>query len=521
MNSVKNFKSYKLFIVIGIFITYLLLGTGIHGDDYTIIYNMLEYDIWKFLNPGLDDFRLMIFNLISYYSFWWAFPVFGYDNQLGYDIIKVVAHGAGIYFTYMFFQDYVSRDRALLASIIFIFYPLHDTTTYWYMTLPYMLTPAVLLYGHHLIKNNKFKIGFFTTFLGAFASYAAPPYVFGLTAIFVLEKKFKKAVIYATPGILYLIYYFSIKLIFPESELRINSELDIISFFKHFLLQPISILEASIGPSYWFKVIYSVGSMSMVSMLIAGVTMYFFLRFARLISTPSGIYNPLLIGIISVLFLSFAMFALTGMYSHSAFNLGNRTTVYVALLISYLLVALIPSNKKAVIFVSIIFLLPVIGISDHWKEWNDNQKDIIVNINKNDDLKLLPVDSTLVVVGNTYSNLGPFSHIEFFSMSWIVSSHFRTGAGVKSENIVALTSYIKFQNDSLVDIKYNNKYSLGENIYVYNTETDSLNKITMLGLRALVSQENKEIRHWVQLLKDTWLQELIISLSPRLVYLFR
>ena len=69
MNSVKNFKSYKLFIVIGIFITYLLLGTGIHGDDYTIIYNMLEYDIWKFLNPGLDDFRLMIFNLISYYSF--------------------------------------------------------------------------------------------------------------------------------------------------------------------------------------------------------------------------------------------------------------------------------------------------------------------------------------------------------------------------------------------------------------------------------------------------------------------
>ncbi len=521
MNRTLNHKFYVLFVSIAMLTIYLLLGTGIHGDDYTIIYNMLEYDIWKYLNPGLQDFRLMIFNLISYYSFWWAFLVFGYDNQLGYDVIKIVAHGAGIYFTYMFFQGYISRDRALLASLIFIFYPLHDATTYWYMVVPYILTPSVLLYGHYLVNNNRLKAGVLATSLGVFASYSSPPYVFGLASIFLLEKKFKKAVIYIIPGFLYVIYYFSIKLIFPESELRINSELDIIGFLKHFLLQPISMLEASIGPSYWFKIIYSIGSMSMVSILIATVIMYFCLRFVRLASEPSGLYSPLLIGIISVLVLSFSMFALTGMYSHSAFNLGNRTTVYGALLISYLLVALIPSNKKSVIFIFIIFLLPVIGLSDHWKEWNNNQKEIIVNINNNKDLRSLPVDSTLVVVGNTYSNLGPFSHIEFFSMSWIVDSHFRTGARVKSRNIVALTSYIKLKDNSLIDIKYSVVHPLNEHIYLYNSETNVVDKLTMLSLRNLVLQENKEIRHWIQLLKNTWIQELIILLSPRLAYLFR
>ena len=56
MNRTLNHKFYVLFVSIAMLTIYLLLGTGIHGDDYTIIYNMLEYDIWKYLNPGLQDF---------------------------------------------------------------------------------------------------------------------------------------------------------------------------------------------------------------------------------------------------------------------------------------------------------------------------------------------------------------------------------------------------------------------------------------------------------------------------------
>ena len=73
------------------------------------------------------------------------------------------------------------------------------------------------------------------------------------------------------------------------------------------------------------------------------------------------------------------MYALTGLYSHSAFNLGNRSTVYGSLLIAFLLVSFLPANKKSVIFLLIIFLAPVFGLSDHWKSWNVHQRTIIEN----------------------------------------------------------------------------------------------------------------------------------------------
>jgi len=37
----------------------------------------------------------------------------------------------------------------------------------------------------------------------------------------------------------------------------------------------------------------------------------------------------------------------------------------------------------------------------------------------------------------------------------------------------------------------------------------------------LIKQQPIIVRHWVQLFKDTWVQNAIVWLSPRLVYLFR
>jgi hypothetical protein len=252
--------------------------------------------------------------------------------------------------------------------------------------------------------------------------------------------------------------------------------------------------------------------------IVAFIALYSILKVPCL-SAKNSIPKSLYLGIISILILSFGMFALTGLYSHSAFNLGNRATVYGSLLIALLLSTLLPANKKSVIFLLLIFIMPVFGLSDHWKSWNSNQKAIIENIQNNQELKEIERDSTLIVTGNIYSKLGLFSHIEFFSMPWNVDTIFKES--VRSENIVALTPYIILKDNYLIDPKFGGRYSLLNKLYVYNSKQNSVEEIYASDVPQLISKQPRIVRHWVQLFKDTWIQDSIVRLSPRLDYLFQ
>jgi hypothetical protein len=387
------------------------------------------------------------------------------------------------------------------------------------MTTPYIFIPATILYAHHLIRNNKTTLGFYVSMLGAFSYYISPPYIFGLSLIFLFEKNFKKAIIFVTPGVLYVAYYFWIKLHFAGVERRIDPDLGVLDFFKQILIQPLSFLESAIGPSYWLKVFYAIESISLVSVIIVVlISVFAFIKIESFSKAPN-MSKSLYIGLISVLLLSFGMFALTGLYSHSAFNLGNRTTVYGSLFIAFLLAALLPANKKSAIFLLIIFLAPVFGLSDHWKNWNENQKVVIENIKNNQDLKEIESDSTLIITGNLYSKLGEYSHIEFFSMPWNVNAIFHNNT--KTKTIVAITPYTEIREGYLVDPKFSGKYSLNNKLYLYDSENDIVREISSVDLPELIEQQPKLIRHWVQLFKDTWIEDVVVWLSPRLVYLFK
>jgi len=512
-----NISNKLLKISALIIISYLLISTGLHGDDYTVISIIDKTDIFGFLS--FEGAPIMALNAVTYYSFWWPFFLFGNEYQWVYDLIKIVAHIIGVFFVYKFSTDYLPKDRAILVSIIFIFYPLHDTTAYWYMTVPYVLIPATILYAHHLIRNNKSTLGFIVSMLVAFSYYVSPPYTFGLSVIFLFEKNFKKAIIFVTPGVLYVAYYFWIKFHYVEVERRISSDLSILDFLKQMLIQPLSFLESAIGPSYWLKVFYAIESIGFISIIIIAMILIFsFIRvksFSKVRKLPKSLY----IGLISVLLLSFGMFALTGLYSHSAFNLGNRTTVYGSLFIAFLLAALLPANKKSAIFLLIIFLAPVFGLSDHWKNWNENQKVVIENIKNNQDLKEIESDSTLIITGNLYSKLGEYSHIEFFSMPWNVNAIFHNNT--KTKTIVAITPYTEIREGYLVDLKFSGKYSLKNKLYVYDSEKNLVKSLSYKDVPRLIKQQPKIIRHWVQLFKNTWVQDIIVWLSPRLVYLFK
>ena len=509
-------KNSTVFFYILATLALLLFDTGLHGDDYIVISNLEKSDTLGFLN--LEGARIMAFNIVTYYSFWWSYFLLGNEYQWGYDLIKIVAHAISIFFVYKFSTDYLPKDRAVLVSLIFILYPLHDTTAYWYMTAPYILIPATILYAHHLIRNNKSALGFFVSMLGAFSYYISPPYIFGLSVIFLFEKNFKKAIIFVTPGVLYVAYYFWIKLHYVGVERRINSDLGVSDFFKQMLIQPLSFLESALGPSYWLKVSYAIESISLVSAIIIAVISVFAFLKVKKISKTTLLSKSLLAGLISVLILSFGMYALTGLYSHSAFNLGNRSTVYGSLLIAFLLATLLPANKKSVVFLLIIFLAPVFGLSDHWKSWNSHQKIVIENIKNNQKLKEIETNSTLIVTGNIYSKLGPFAHIEFFSMPWSVSAIFKDS--VRTKNIVALTPYVVINDDYLIDPKFRGKYLLKDKLYVYDSEKDLVKAISAKDVPELIKHQPIIVRHWVQLFKDTWVQNIVVWLSPRLVYLF-
>ncbi len=133
-------------------------------------------------------------------------------------------------------------------------------------------------------------------------------------------------------------------------------------------------------------------------------------------------------------------------------------------------------------------------------------------------MKEIEHNSTLIVTGNIYSKLGPYSHIEFFSMPWNINAIFQDS--VRTKSIVALTPYVVINDDYLVDPKFGGKYSLENKLYVYESEDDLVREISSKDVPELIKQQPKIIRHWVQLFKDTWVQNIIVWLSPRLVYLF-
>ena len=521
--SYKSFKySFLLwaFILIGATLFYLVVGTGLHGDDYSVIKHQ---SISGFLLLTPENLGLLIFGVVNYLTFWWVYPVLGHDYQWGYDLIKWLSHLVSVYMGWRFFSVFLSSERALVAAVLFILFPLHETTTYWYMTAPYVFWPAVIMFSFYLFSVNRFKWGLTVGMLGAFSGYLSPPYTFGLGVIWFARREYRKGLLFITPGLLYVIYYFSIKIIFPFAERRINSGLDALIFIKGMVMQVAGTIDSFVGPSAFIKLYYSATSISLWSLFIAMGILIFAWRYVAQrypegdIKVERSKMNDLLMGAFSVLVLSMAMYALTGLYVPSPFNLANRSLVYGSLLVAVFLASL-PINRKTLLMLWLIFVLPVFGLSDHWKAWNHDQLRILDNIRGHEGLRALQKNDLLVVSGNIYNKLGPYSHIEFFSMPWVVNSIFRDFSTV--EHAVAITQTINLEGDVLVDSKFGVRYPLTGNVYIYDSERNILSQGNRAAVESLIKDRPQEIRHWVQLAKGTFIETAILTLSPRLKYLF-
>ena len=513
-------KQYKIHIFIFLGLGYLILGTGLHGDDYAEIMKMQNFSNFQFFYPSPYIHEHYILGLPAHYLLFWAYKFLGYENLIIYDLIKVLAHGICIFFIFKFLTNYFETDRALLGSILFILFPLHDATTYWYMALVYIIPAALLSYScHHLLNNSWLKI-FLYGLLGASFFYTSPPFVFGLGMVFAFQRNYKKFLFFISPGILYVCYYFYIKIYFSFAEKRIADSIDFVTFLKNFIVQIISSVESYFGPSFFLKIFYAAGSIEFISIIILSAIFTYLLKAKNGLSTVSTYPKSLILSLFCVVFFSFVIFSITGYYSHSPFNLGNRTLIYTSFIASILIISFLPSKKGSLIFLSVFFLLPLFGLSDYWKDWNKYQKLIITSIDQSTILADLPPESLVFITDNIYHKLGAYDHVEFFSMNWNTRTIFNKYSSEGSQ-FLALTSYLIMTDNEVIDKKFSESYQLKKNLFLYETRTDELIQISPLELSNLILNKKPAFRHWIQGLKGTRVEKLIIQLNPRLAYIFK
>ncbi|NQY23203.1 MAG: hypothetical protein HRT41_04170 [Campylobacteraceae bacterium] len=505
------FKKGSLIIALLLF-SYLYISTGSHSDDIIhIVY--IKNNIYDVLaNIFTDSLYLkavpiMIYDFLQFYFF-----DFG---SIYFDIIKILTSFFSFFLIYLFMIDYMKSSKAFLFSLIFVLFPIHDATNYWTVGQYLLITLVLVMSSHKLIAKDKIIEGSLLGLVASFSGYSTPPYFFGLSFIFLLNKEYKKFIIFLIPQLIYIVYYFIISNIFSTQVIKGNADFSLLSLSKQYILQVGTFIDSFIGPSFWFKIYYSFIQLSILSIVIGIILVLLFYKYYKI--EKDKINKELLISISAIVLLAFGIFALTGMYPQIVFNLGNRVTIYGSLLITFLIVMFLMNNKKSATFIFAVFIFSSLGISDHWKNWNKIQLKIIENISKNVDIKNFDTGKQLFVSNNQYSQFGKFSHIEFFAEG--MATHIFKLATKKDYKISTLNRKFTHEENYIFDKKYGTKILIEKIVYVYDSQSNKLLKIKEENIQKYIDSLPIDNRHWLQLLpKDNFIIQIVLKLVPRLEY---
>ncbi len=515
-----NISTKKILLVITLSIIYLYWNTGIHSDDLLFLIFISKSNI-SFIDILFSYFNypgIPILAPIGNYFSHFFYSLFG-NNFLLYDVIKILVALFSLYVVYLFFREFISKSKALLISIFFVFFITHDSVNYWFATQFYLLTLAFLIISYKCICNKFYKAGFITGFLGAFMGYTSPPYAFGLSLIFLLRKQFKQFFIFIIPEVFYIIYYFwATKFYLSEGSFlnKIDSNITILIIIKQYLLQIGTFLDAFFGVSFWLKLGLSFTQLTWISVVVGAVLTFIFYRTYQVRKYLAFNQNQkiLLIALFGVLLSAFGIYSLTGSNPQITFNLGNRVTLNGSLLIAFLIVFFLFNNKKIATIVFALFIFSVLGISDHWKSWHQTKLKVMHNMVNNSDIKNFNTKKKLFIIGNNYSKFSFVSHIEAEPRGWL---YLVTGKKYKVRKL--LPSQFYYQDNYLINKKTGKKELIINSIAVYNTMTNQLFIIPKQQIVQYLNEQPKDIRHWLLLFdRDSFLMQIVLKLIPRLEY---
>ena len=494
-------------------VPYLLINTGMFSDEYCISLTNQNKNLTDLLVP--KGFFL-IAPIENYTHFIW-YHFIKIDNLKLVYILKILYVFLSLYFLVKFFTLFLNRQNAFLISLLFLFFPSHDSAPFILLTQYITLTVSFYLYAFYLAYNNKMVWAFVVATVASFTSYASVVIAIPLFSYFIINKELKKSLVIFIPNIIFLIYYIVMSRFLNVMKTQIPDKLNIYTLIKQFVLQVVTFIDSVVGPSMWLKLYYSYYELSAISFVI-GILLIFIFYITRK-ENEDNYNSKLIISFIVLLLTSFAVFAITGRYPQLAFNMGNRTTIFGSLLLAYLIV-LIPSSRKKKTVVFAIFIFSILGISDHWKSWNIQQQEVISNIQNNKLLNEYQDNKVIYVSGNQYSKYGPISHIEYLSENWVTNAVFNLA--LKEEiRAVTINKRHVYENGYMVDTKNNTKAEVNDYINVYDSENDRLFTLNVEEINSYIDSLPLENRHWIQLLsKDNYLRKIVLFLMPRLKYAF-
>ena len=194
--------------------------------------------------------------------------------------------------------------------------------------------------------------------------------------------------------------------------------------------------------------------------------------------------------------------------------------IYGSLFLTALLIRY--ASGRAMIIAMIVTLFAFVGICEHWKGWNETTQTSKVQIRGQLQSTLTNrSDQTLFVSGLQYSSLGPMTHIDHFASAYVIREILALANDQRPPPAAA--SYnrrLQLQGDVLVDIKYGDRYSVGDSILVYDAERNTISRIAKADIPAHLASLPKEIRHWTQLLGPGFVRDTILWLMPSLKYAY-
>lgn len=506
---IKIVQKKSLLILYLAIIAYLLIHTGAVSDDFIYIDQAKGKSPLQMLIPKGPFLLVPIENFTHY--IW--FSLLRIDNLFMLDLLKILYIFLSFYLISRFFSIYLDKKNAHFASFLFIFFPSHDSTTYWFFEQSLTMSFAFYLYSFYLAHKDKLASAFFAAMIASFISYGSPAMAISLFTLFALNKEYKKGFFLLIPNFIYILYYVTVSKIMLNGISKIHEKMDVLSLIKQFVLQVLTFVDATLGPSMWLKLYYSFSQISAISFVVGLLAAMILYRTYK--RCDRGYDKKLILSLLVLTVSSFVMFSLTGRYPQLAFNLGNRTTIFGSLLLAYLVVA-IPVSKMARAILFTILIFSIVGISDHWKMWNAHEQEVIAKIRNNAALKNYREDRVIYVSGNQYSRFGRISHIEYFSED-IVGCVFiiLLGKGIVAEPI---NKRYKYADGYLIDTKYDRRTKVDDYINVYDSENDSLFRVQAGDISRFIESLPSDHRHWVQLLDVKFLKNLVTTLMPRLKY---
>lgn len=494
---------------------YLIAGTGIFSDDFALIFSLAQLSPAEMVWPAAGS----IATPLTHLTHAWFYYLIQDRQPLFYDGLKAVYLLLSLYMVWRFFSLWFGQHKSVIVAALFVFYPIHDAVTYWFIGQYLLLSFALLAYSFYLLQGGRTPAALATGLLGSFISYGSSAVALGLALIFVLRRDFRRAALMLAPNLIYATYYLTLTMWLEKGVARVPAGVDAGGVAKQFLLQLATFADAAAGPSFWLKMALAFGEISAGSVLVAAAVVF---MLARLPGghTPERAPRELVWGGFGVATAAFGMFAVTGFYPQLAFNLGDRVTIFGNFLVVAVLAAL-PLSRRQWLALVAVYALAIFGVSDHWKAWQVQQQAVMRQIGANPALRTIGPGNVLYVTGHQYSRYGPISHIEFFSESFVAQSVFALALReAPAYPVFSLNQRYQFDGMLLVDRKYGVSRPVGAGILVYDSAVDHLQEVPAAAINEYLGRLPAERRTWIQFLGDGPVRRAIVYLMPRLQYAF-